>query len=373
MPYLKLDEIKALHFDISSRCNLSCPQCARTLSLDQSDRLEVKDLTLIDFKQFFSSSFLSQINYVYFNGNYGDAIAHKEILELLSYLKTSGVSSLQIVTNGSLRNPDWWSKLATLLNRKSDRVVFSIDGLEDTNHLYRVGSQFSKIIKNATTFINSGGRAHWEYLVFSHNEADIDEAKRLAKELGFKQFKLKRTNRFRPTGGHKEKSQAVMSQQVTPPKNPAHLGDGATKIDTIIKSYGSWDRYIKQTEISCKFQQLQAIFVDFEARLWPCCWTSAPYYFPNPNDPQRKDLDKIFREYGDNFNSLKHHSLEAILQHPWFQQRLLESWKVIEGGNPARISTCGRTCGADYEYSSGHQTNSSQENIDKTDNLNHSV
>ena len=41
------------------------------------------------------------------------------------------------------------------------------------------------------SFIGAGGAAQWEYLVFKHNQHQVDDAKKLAIELGFKGFYAK--------------------------------------------------------------------------------------------------------------------------------------------------------------------------------------
>ena len=66
--------------------------------------------------------------------------------------------------------------LASIM-RKPDKVIFAIDGLEDTNHLYRVNTNFNKIMENAKAFINAGGIARWDFIAFAHNEHQIEEAK----------------------------------------------------------------------------------------------------------------------------------------------------------------------------------------------------
>ena len=52
-------------------------------------------------------------------------------------------------------------------------VIFSLDGLEDTNHIYRVGVQFKKVMENTQAFINAGASAHWDMLVFKHNKHHV--------------------------------------------------------------------------------------------------------------------------------------------------------------------------------------------------------
>ena len=48
---------------------------------------------------------------------------------------------------------------------------------------------------NVKSFIQAGGEAHWEFLVFKHNEHQVEEARNLAREMGFKEFYLKKRRR----------------------------------------------------------------------------------------------------------------------------------------------------------------------------------
>ena len=77
-----------------------------------------------------------------------------------------------------------------------DYDVFSIDGLEDTNHIYRVGVQFKKIMENAKAYIDTGASAHWDMLVFDHNKHQVDECRQLADTMGFTWFRSKETDRW---------------------------------------------------------------------------------------------------------------------------------------------------------------------------------
>ena len=88
-------------------------------------------------------------------------------------------------TNGSLKPGTYWTLLGAILNQPRDYVVFSIDGLEDTNHLYRVNSEWHRVMENARCFIDAGGSAHWDMLVYKHNEHQVESVKNLGKSLGF--------------------------------------------------------------------------------------------------------------------------------------------------------------------------------------------
>jgi sulfatase maturation enzyme AslB (radical SAM superfamily) len=130
-------------------------------------------------------------------GNYGDPAAAPECLEIFEYFRSINPDiTLGIHSNGSLRNTSWWSQLGKILSRSGDYGFFSVDGLSDTNHIYRVNTNFAKILENAEAFISAGGQAHWEYLVFEHNEHQVEEARQLASSMGFVNFREKVSRRF---------------------------------------------------------------------------------------------------------------------------------------------------------------------------------
>ena len=89
-------------------------------------------------------------------------------------------------TNGSARTTEWWRGVA----RMKVRTTFGIDGMSDTHHLYRQNTSYNTVIKNAKTFIQSGGQATWKMIEFKHNKHQIDQCCTLSKELGFAHFSL---------------------------------------------------------------------------------------------------------------------------------------------------------------------------------------
>lgn len=186
-------QIKVVHLEVTTACNAACPQCQRTLF---SNKLIPYELTLADIKLFFSESFVRQLDKVFMCGNFGDPAAAKDTLKILKWFKAVNPNiTLGINTNGGIRSKKWWAELATIFSDPRDYVIFGIDGLADTNHIYRVNVRWSKLIENATAYIQGGGSAHWDMLVYAHNEHQVNDALALAKQLGFSWFRSKVTRR----------------------------------------------------------------------------------------------------------------------------------------------------------------------------------
>ena len=195
MKYLDISEVRKIQIDHNSTCNLRCPQCARTVDGGTNPDLPLEELQVSDYERIFDG-ITKQLDSVIWCGNYGEVIFSPTFLDSISWVRENGYDGNIIInTNASARSKDWWVKLAEIIGKRG-QVNFSIDGLKDTNHLYRVNANFDKIMENAEAFIGAGGNARWDYLVFNHNEHQIDEAKILAKKIGFKKMQIKRTNRF---------------------------------------------------------------------------------------------------------------------------------------------------------------------------------
>ena len=338
--YLNLEDIETIQLDHTSRCNLACPQCART-----GKTLLTRDLTLEDYEIILEPFERNKIE-LFHCGNYGDVIASPTFEETLEY-SLDRVRKILISTNGSARKESWWKNLAQIGKDKL-KVVFSIDGLKDTNHLYRVGSNYDKIMSNAKAFIDAGGKANWQFIIFEHNQHQVEEAKRLAKEYGFEDFVTKITSRF----ASKNKV-SVVNRKGKIIKDMDNNPNQDSMIDISIK-YGSFDNYVNHTSISCKYQQRKELFIDMDMRLWPCCWFGV-LNVDGGDPPQVNSFKHVLDLYGKNFNDMRANGWD-VLKHPFFEEYLEKSWNQ-QDDKFRRIYTCGRTCGTDFEFTSGFGKN----------------
>ena len=193
----------SFHVELTDKCNAGCPMCPRTDQMNgcRADRSVVAnvELGLADFEAHFDDTFCARTAEVIFGGAYGDPLAGGELLEIVEHLTARGVR-VAISTNGSLRKPEWWARLGRAMARTGSRLELHVDGLADTNPLYRVRTDFAKIMENAAAYIATGARAEWHFIIFRHNQHQIEAAHRLSRDMGFAGFTLIDTVRFGADG-----------------------------------------------------------------------------------------------------------------------------------------------------------------------------
>ena len=311
MAYLLKNQVREFHIEPTSRCNLLCPQCARTDKGRLNSELPMHDLPHRVYEKIFTAQFSKQLHHVYFCGNYGDPAVAADLLTEIQFLREQGVPRISLFSNGGCRSPEWWRDLAGLLNREEDKAVFSIDGLEDTNHLYRINCQWSSVMANTKAFIGAGGKARWDWLVFEHNAHQLEQGRALSQKMGFLEFNEKATARFITDKNYKS-STSDYQIKTRYGEIKAGANKNLSKFEQIIKKYGSWKSYVETTKINCKYQAIRSLYLDFEGDLWPCCWTGAPKYFKSPNG-QREQLGQLWQVYGQGFNNLETHCFEPPL------------------------------------------------------------
>ena len=178
---IKYKDIRHVELELSSYCNANCPLCPRNLfGYTYNTGYTAKNLTLAEVKQILNPKFISQLDKVTFEGNYGDPLMNPELLDIVDYIN----KPINLFTNASMQTKTFWEKLA----KTKTTVYFALDGLSDTHSIYRQKTDYNKIIANATAFINAGGSAVWKMIKFGHNKHQIDDCKKLSKQLGFKEF-----------------------------------------------------------------------------------------------------------------------------------------------------------------------------------------
>jgi MoaA/NifB/PqqE/SkfB family radical SAM enzyme len=349
---MNIDSIKKIELEITSNCNAACPGCARTQNVDL---LEINSFGLNDLKRMFPDERYIKGKEFKFCGVLGDPIANKECLEMVEYLALNG-GYCQLSTNGGLQSTRWWNRLGALSkNTNLVDVHFCIDGHRETNHIYRVNTVFDVIERNMQSYADAQGQASWIYIVFDHNEYELDAAKDHASRLGF-QFATRtgmRNSYHNWVANIRKKNKDTREVEVeqtvittTGSKEHSRKQD-VYKLEQFISTYSSNKLFMIPTKeevlqtMKCKLVHEAEIFIASNQTLWPCCflWDSM---FKN-----KENIVEKLSEYSDGWNSLHNQSINDVLIHPWFDKILAESWNPI---HEKHFTRCIKTCAYNKAY-----------------------
>jgi hypothetical protein len=165
---MKVNQLESLELELTSRCNAACPLCPRTNPNFIAELDHNREITVENLKNWLPKELLNNLKLLKLKGTFSDPLISRHIVKIIEWVNANtSIEKININTNGSLRNKNFWQWLAINLPKKS-KVTFGIDGLEDTHSLYRVNTDFNKIINNATAFIEAGGSAVWQFIEFEH-------------------------------------------------------------------------------------------------------------------------------------------------------------------------------------------------------------
>jgi sulfatase maturation enzyme AslB (radical SAM superfamily) len=235
-----LRDIKVLHVESTDVCQAACALCAR--ETDATFRKDLQHhLRIEQIQKHFSEDDIRKLDKIFMCGNYGDPAAGKHSLNIYRWVRELNPTiTLGMNTNGALQTTFWWHELGKLFNQSQDYVVFSIDGLEDTNATYRKNVNWPKLMANARAFIEAGGSAHWDMLVYRHNQHQVEDCEQLARELGFTWFRAKVSKR--------------------PFTESLQFPTGWQPIVT------------DSIKINCRALNERSAYIDAQGNFGPCCW-----------------------------------------------------------------------------------------------------
>ena len=343
-------DIKSIHLEVTQNCQASCPMCDRNMNGEGiNPHINLDELSLQDCKDIFKPEFIAQLHTMYMCGNLGDPIVAKDTLEIFKYFREHNDNMwLSMNTNGGAKSTQWWSQLAEVFGRMG-AVIFSVDGLEDTNHIYRQGVVWKNVERNMQAFINAGGRARWDFLIFEHNQHQVDEAESLANRWGCEKFMKKKTGRFITQDSKKKESHQAISKKgntTAEIKKPEvkYQNNALKKQDTIVKKYNSMDLYYDKAPIICKVKKDNSLFITAEGLALPCCWTAGRMYKWWHKDPKVEQIwdfipDKTALDARKGLSKVFDTGIFDVIQDSWSKN------SVADG----KLKVCSMKCGAEFD------------------------
>ena len=356
MKLYNYEDIRAVHLEITEKCQARCPMCDRNQNGGADNpNLGLHELKLADVQRILPPEFVKQLDRLYMCGNFGDPIVASDTLEVFQYLREhNSTMKLGMNTNAGAKKPDWWRQLAKALG-KNHYIRFSFDGLEDTNHMYRQGVNWDIAWENAMAFIGAGGIAHWDYLIFAHNEHQVEEAELLSKEKGFDKFIAKKTGRFfsTMTKQTKEEHQAfdhkgAQQQLLQKPKEIKYQNNAMKDIIKLEEKHGSLEKYYDNVKIKCKVAEEKSMYLSAEGLILPCCWVAGSMYkwWQKPGENQVWEL--LQESGGKDVFDAKKHGVKSVLSNEYFTGRLVDSWSK-SNTHLGKPMVCAQKCGEEFD------------------------
>jgi len=349
------NDIKMVHLEITQRCQAACPMCDRNENGGVDNRhITNAELSLEDCQRIFTPEFISQLETMYMCGNLGDPIVARDTLEVFRYFRQHNEKMwLSMNTNAGAKDENWWKELASVYGRMGT-VIFSVDGLRDTNHLYRQNVVWENVERNMRAFIAAGGRARWDFIVFGHNEHQVNEARELAEAWGVERFQKKKSGRFitiesKSKNSHQAQNRrGEQTQNITKPKLENNQNLALLKQREIEKSYGSMRDYYDKCSINCKAIEKKEIFITAEGLLMPCCWTGGRMYKWWHKDYRVEQIwDHIGAAGGKDALNCKLHTIEEIMSGPLLKG-IESSWYKDSLSN-GKLGVCAMKCGSEFD------------------------
>jgi len=307
-----------VHIELTDKCNALCSMCGRQYikngELKRVPTFDKNELSFAQIKNIFNSKFFDTFNLgrVNFCGNISDPLTSTDFTSIVEYLKPHA-KRIDIATNGSLKTPKYFKNLSETLKDIDHRITFALDGLNNTHSYYRINTNFKKVIRNAKAFIDAGGNARWQFIIFKHNKNQINIARKMSKRLGFNEFVSIRTQRF-----------ARADEWAFTYKDKKYrLEEPDESLSFEISG-----------DVNCKAKKDNEFFLDFQGNVHACCYLGGSFLKKRFNEND----DAILEWYDENDNNAIQNDLSDILLFSDFFQHLQNSWTVL----PSK--SCKRFC-----------------------------
>ena len=303
----EMDTIEWLDIELTSFCNIECKGCFRVIS-KHADKILNKEYIDIDvIQERFQKSMFPSIKIINFCGSVDEPTSHPQFFDIIRHFADWG-AHINIATNGSLRTTKWWTELAGILP-SSHAVTWGIDGSDELSEVYRQGSNFTKVEQNYRAFNAAGGRSNWQFIVFEHNEHQLEEAKQKASDEGFKNFKTIISHRKDTKGDVK----AAKTEKI----------DNAPEIPYV----------------SCKYGNQKRIFINHMGNVIPCCHLNAKMMEYSVSESIKDDFETLLanNDYKNTINLNRVSIKEAINSNVW--NGIIDSW---DSDNP--VPRCMQVC-----------------------------
>lgn len=180
----------SISFEPTTSCNLRCPECPSGLRQFTRPTGMLKK----DFFRETIDDIYKDILYLIFYFQ-GEPFLNKDFLEMVNYASAKGVYTATS-TNAHYLTDEVARKT---VESGLDRLIISIDGTtQEVYKQYRIGGNIDKVIEGAKNIVKWKRQlksktpfVFFQFLVVKPNEHQVEEIKKLAKEVGVDEVRFK--------------------------------------------------------------------------------------------------------------------------------------------------------------------------------------
>jgi MoaA/NifB/PqqE/SkfB family radical SAM enzyme len=201
--------------DVCNVCNLRCPLCPTgntTIARKQAM------LSLAQYKELFGK--IKEYALVVSLYNHGEPLLNPDVFSIIEYTHRNRVGT-NISSNFNWPQP---VEINDFIRSKLDYVTISLDGVtQDSYQQYRVRGDIGEVLDNLKRLLSARKAlrsktpfVEWQFIVFKHNEHEVDAAKKLASEIGVDLL------RFISPGVPPEDMHNLELQEKWMPRNPLY-------------------------------------------------------------------------------------------------------------------------------------------------------
>ena len=240
----------AISIEPTTSCNLRCPECPSGLrSFSRPIGMLAPELNKSIIDQLGKE--LTYITY-YFQG---EPYLNKDFLSMVDYASKQNIYTATS-SNGHYLDDD---NCKETIESGLKRLIISVDGTRQSSYeKYRIGGNFNKVIEGTKNIVHWKKKLKsktpfiiWQFIVFGHNEHEVDDIQKLAKEIGVDHLSIKTAQIYNFESG----SDLL-------PKNP--------KYSRYIKKGLSYK--IKNGLLSHCWRMWHACVITWDGKIVPCCF-----------------------------------------------------------------------------------------------------
>lgn len=356
--------INTINIEVTDRCNAECPACPRNMAGGPVKPYVMNQELSLDYFKLIGPEFLSQIRWWNFCGTKGDPSSAQDLFEIIDYLlECNPETMIEIRTNGGARNTDFWKKIGNRFKGTMCAVAWSIDGWENTNHIYRRNVKWKKVKENLHAYLSTGARTLWEFNKFAHNMEDMPLIESFCKRhnihflprepFGFEnnadEGNAKERYRSMPVYKAIDDNTAVLEYEIFPynasKENLISDHPKSLKKEEFLSGVFDPNNYthLKNTdvEIQCETSAelwRQEVFMDSNGMILPCCYIASKYVM---GDKQLRDMfDPIKEELIVSENN----TIYDVLNHKLFKKTMPDALSGKMNDDVGYCITCVHHC-----------------------------